>query len=926
MTGCTFYGSQQAGISLANNYSTSYVQTGDVITDDVFHDMLVSSGPKPYGYGITALGDQVTISNDVAYDLGIGLYIQSGDGSTVSGNTAYDDSTGINAAYSTVSGNIVHDNTSGIVFGGSSYTLTGNTVYNNSNIGINIGSGTANGNISYANAYGIYFTGQASASDNLVYNNTTDGIFDQYGSAILGNVLYGNGWGLSLSNSGSVKNNLIYNNTLGGMSLSYSESSPILNNTVYQTGGDAVYITGGSASNQFALRNNIIWDIGGTDVQVSSGSQQSVVIDYNDLYATGGGQIGLWGSTPDATLANWQATSGMDADSISATPLFVNPGVDFHEQSLYGSYHGGTLAPVLNATTGLPQANPGTLTDDANESPTIDRGAPADSYAGEPSPNGGYVNLGAYGNTSQASLSPPHYLLVTNPTASVTAAAGQSLTAQWRDEVSNLAAGSGDTDTLQLLNSVGGVVLTASAPDVGAYVWSLPPTLAAGTYQVKVIRNDGTGLSSTSSTFNIAAFDGIYYVNGAATGGQFTTAGGNDANSGLDAAHPKATIGAILNSYTMQPGNVIMVDQATYNLSTNLVLTSADSGITIEGVAGKTVLNRGNTASGAYVFDFQGATGVTLENLSVTGGYYGVNASYGAICTGLTVTGCSFYGDEYIGIDLQGGDNGATYITNNTFDNMLYGATQTYGLEIYNYASGTVTGNTAFGLNYGFSLTTAGSTSVTISNNTAYLNYYGIYANDGSSGTVSVNDNTAYDNYSFNLDVAGTGLTASGNNAYQDGSAASKESSNEVGIYISGAVVAGNNTADGNVTGIETTGNATVSGNTVHNNSSYGIESTSSGAIIGNDVYSNGAWGIYGSPATVSNNLLYANGSGGIYLSNVSTAQVLSNTIYQTAGDAFRLDGIGQNGGTRPLSRCRTTSSGQPPAPICSSMTPARPR
>ncbi len=46
------------------------------------------------------------------------------------------------------------------------------------------------------------------------------------------------------------------------------------------------------------------------------------------------------------------------------------------------------------------------LTDDANQSPVIDRGGPNDPYQNEPEPNGNFVNLGAYGNTAQASREP----------------------------------------------------------------------------------------------------------------------------------------------------------------------------------------------------------------------------------------------------------------------------------------------------------------------------------------------------------------------------------------------------------------------------------------------------------------------------------------------------------------------------------------
>ena len=58
--------------------------------------------------------------------------------------------------------------------------------------------------------------------------------------------------------------------------------------------------------------------------------------NFNDLYAPGvGGFVGLFNATDQLTLANWQAATGQDANSISADPLFVNPNgtaatVDLH--------------------------------------------------------------------------------------------------------------------------------------------------------------------------------------------------------------------------------------------------------------------------------------------------------------------------------------------------------------------------------------------------------------------------------------------------------------------------------------------------------------------------------------------------------------------------------------------------------------------
>jgi parallel beta-helix repeat protein len=1015
VTGCTFFGEQSTGLYLANNFSTTTIQTNDLIKNNVFHAsageptvpsigtlnvanqgnaqvtingwgvgsyaMTFSAAQKATGnnggedfqvlvdntligtidptsssyqgfttneftvgagthvieflgldtaggsntamiqglqftylpsatYGVQSTGDQITLAGDSAYGMAYGLYVANGAGSTISGNTTYNNTTGIYAVNCVVSSNISYNNTTGIVFSGT--TLSGNTTYSNTGDGINLYSGTATGNVSYGNVYGLVFSGDATASDNLFYNNTTAGISGGNGSNILGNVLYGNKLGISVVGypSGAdggpvIENNLVYNNITGGIYLVGGDRTPILNNTIYQTAGIGLQLVsygGGLTANAVSIRDNIIWDTAGADISVDPSVETNVTLDYNDLYFTGSGTVGIWGTTPTATLSTWQSVSEQDADSISIDPLFVNTGVDFHEQSLNGSFHGGTLAPTLNAATGLPQANPGTLTDDSNQSPAIDRGAPSDSYSNEPTPNGGYVNLGAYGNSTQASVSPAHYLFITNPAAGLTAATGQTLNVKWRDELTNTATGAGDTDTIELLTSGNGtVVLTAGAPDTGTYAWLLPNSLSSGAYQIKVIRNDGTNLSTTSGVFNIAAFNGIYYVNGASAGGVFTTAGGNDANSGLDPAHPKATIAAILSSYTLQPGNVIEVDEATYSIPTNLVLTAADSGITIEGVSGKTILNRGNLNSGAYVFDFQGATNVTLQNLSITGAYYGINASYGDSAVGLTVTGCNIYGEEQIGINLQG-NNGSAIITNNTIDGML-GYNSLYGIE-NNYADNlTITGNTIYGgMSYGVYVSSVvyGIYTQVISSNTVYGNSTGIAAGSNGQDTFTISNNTIYDNWNVNLSISGQPITASGNTIYEDGGAGKNESSSEVGAVDAGYALFTANNVYGNDIGVELNSGEAV-GNTIDHNSTVGVDSTSTTDVIqGNTIYSNGGWGISGAPATVSNNLIYGNSSGGIDLFNDYDAEILNNTIYQTTGPTFQLIGQRQNGYNPP--------------------------
>jgi len=90
---------------------------------------------------------------------------------------------------------------------------------------------------------------------------------------------------------------------------------------------------------------------------------------------------------------------------------------NFHEKSMAGSYK-----PGLG------------FTNDLMQSPTLDRGAPADAFANEPAPAGGYINLGAYGNTATASKSPAKYILLTNPNGGERLPQKTTYTIRWRSD------------------------------------------------------------------------------------------------------------------------------------------------------------------------------------------------------------------------------------------------------------------------------------------------------------------------------------------------------------------------------------------------------------------------------------------------------------------------------------------------------------
>ena len=94
-------------------------------------------------------------------------------------------------------------------------------------------------------------------------------------------------------------------------------------------------------------------------------------------------------------------------------------------------------------------------------------------------------------------------------------------------------------------------------------------------------------------------------------------------------------------------GDVIYVDTGTYNLSTNVLLTAVDSGVTIEGPSSGTgaVFNRGDTGQVEVRVRAGRGYNVTLDHLSITGGYAGIYTDTSSNSSGLHVTNSQIYGN-----------------------------------------------------------------------------------------------------------------------------------------------------------------------------------------------------------------------------------------------------------------------------------------
>jgi hypothetical protein len=127
-------------------------------------------------------------------------------------------------------------------------------------------------------------------------------------------------------------------------------------------GGNALYVEQNST---VSIQNSILWDNGGDDVIVDGTSQVNITYTLSEEVIEGMG-------------------------NLSVDPLFADAAnSDFHLRSTVGRWDAANSIWVQ----------------DSSQSPAIDAGDPASAFDAERQPNGGRADLGAYGNTAQASMS-----------------------------------------------------------------------------------------------------------------------------------------------------------------------------------------------------------------------------------------------------------------------------------------------------------------------------------------------------------------------------------------------------------------------------------------------------------------------------------------------------------------------------------------
>ncbi len=178
-----------------------------------------------------------------------------------------------------------------------------------------------------------------------------------------------------------------------------ADSVTILNSVLFDDDGkELLYVTSSPGTTGVSARNTIFRLAGGAGAyhwRVQAVADVATA-NYNCYYNSGTNATPFRIGGSSTNFLDWKGNTGDDASSIETDPKFVDEaGRDFHVKSETGSY---------------PNAGGGTFDADAtsDHSPCVDAGDPADAYGAEPDDNGGRVNVGAYGNTTQASRSKGH--------------------------------------------------------------------------------------------------------------------------------------------------------------------------------------------------------------------------------------------------------------------------------------------------------------------------------------------------------------------------------------------------------------------------------------------------------------------------------------------------------------------------------------
>ena len=199
----------------------------------------------------------------------------------------------------------------------------------------------------------------------------------------------------------------------GGVIENYSSNLTLTNctlsgNSATSSPGDILNITDDLLSNKISIENTpippLVPEDDAPDVNLSPSH-----VEYINCIIWDGENV-IWNNDGSTMVINYSnIRGGYDGvENINEDPLFANPGYwdpngtpDDPNDDFWmdGDYH-------LKSEAGRWDPNSQSWVVDEETSPCIDAGDPDSPFGDEPMPNGDKINMGAYGGTPEASMSP----------------------------------------------------------------------------------------------------------------------------------------------------------------------------------------------------------------------------------------------------------------------------------------------------------------------------------------------------------------------------------------------------------------------------------------------------------------------------------------------------------------------------------------
>ncbi|MDP2898564.1 MAG: right-handed parallel beta-helix repeat-containing protein, partial [bacterium] len=379
-------------------------------------------------------------------------------------------------------------------------TIQGNVVCDNSGAGLYWCDGIIRDNVISRNVTGSLGGGLAYChgriQNNLVEDNRAGhdgGGLGRCNGPIEDNIIRGNraegvGGGVA-SSSGAIQNNIIEANSAGGdAGALYDCDGTIQGNRI--AGNSCDFLAAALSFCDGTIRNNVISGNAAIGVLNCKGTiENNTVVGNEGSYGLPGGLANcpgiirnciIWGNkapdgsqihdSADPTYSCIEGWAGGGQGNIAYHPYFVD--------AQAGNYHLRSYSPC------------------------IDAGDPASDFSNEPEPNGGRINMGAYGNTPEATCASPD-------------SDADGLPDDWEIEfIGDLAQGPDDDpdeDGLSNLEEYRPGTDPTAAP--GWYVDDSVAQTGDGTSWRKAFKTIREGIAAAADAETVVVAPGTYYEN-----------------------------------------------------------------------------------------------------------------------------------------------------------------------------------------------------------------------------------------------------------------------------------------------------------------------------------------------------------------------------------------------------------------------------